>query len=85
MQLLQIPSIQENLEHLGIDYLDFSKCTSVINLLAEFKRIKRIEIEWFYNDNNDEVKEWKQKIKQFNKKMKKKHLEIEISIDYQEI
>ena len=41
MPLLQMPSIQETLEHFTIERLDISKCTSVIELLVEFKRIKK--------------------------------------------
>ena len=44
MLLLQIPSIQDSLEHFYIRFLDISKCTSVIDMLFEFNRIKKIEI-----------------------------------------
>ena len=44
MSLLQMSSIQETLEHFEIDNLDIFKCTSVIELLVEFKRIKSVRI-----------------------------------------
>ena len=80
MLLLRMPSIKETLEHLSIYRLDISKCTSVIELLLEFKRIKSIRIYWHYNTNDDvdEIEEWKLKIEQFEEKLKNKHSEIEI-------
>ena len=82
MQLLQMPSIQETLEYFRINNLDIFKCTSVVEQLNEFKRIKRIEIFWWHSKNVDEDKleEWKLEIRQFEKKLKKKHSEINISI-----
>ena len=44
MQLLQIPSIQETLEHFDIQQLFILKYTSVAELLVEFKRIKTVTI-----------------------------------------
>ena len=87
MQLLQIISIQETLEHFSINSLDMLDCTSVTELLFEFKRIKTIEIIWHYLSNeyeDDELEEWKLEIKQFNKKMKMKHSQIDIYIRYRE-
>ena len=81
MSLLQMTSIQETLEDVTIISLDIFKCTSVFELLAEFKRINVIRIGWSYDDCNDEVKEWKLKIKQFEEEMKKKNSEIYIDID----
>ena len=79
--ILQIPSIQETLEHFTIYKLDIFKCTSIIELLVEFKRIKAIEIFWYYS-YDDKLKELKLEIKQFKRKLKKKHSEIEIEINY---
>ena len=81
MTLLQIPSIQETLEHFTIDFLDNSKYTSVFELLVEFKRIKRIKIGICYS-KDDKFEELKKEIKQFEKKLRKKHSENEIYIDY---
>ena len=85
MKLLKIPSIQETLEHFNIYDLYILKCASVFELLVEFKRIKTIWIVWQYSkaDNNDELEEWQMEIKQFDKKMKKKHSEIKIKFDYE--
>ena len=83
MQLLKIPLIQETLEHFTIERLDISRCTSVFELLVEFKRIKTIEIIWDYFKNDDEFEEWKLEIEQFKENIKKKHSEIEIKIDYE--
>ena len=82
MQLLKIPSIQETLEHFTIERLDISRCTSVFELLVQFKRLKTIEIIWEYSED-DKLEECKQKIEQFKKNMRKKHSEIEIQIDYE--
>ena len=78
MSLLQTPSIQQTLEHFDISQLDISKCTSVIDLLVEFKRINIVRIGCYYYD--DGLDEWKQKIEQFKEIMKKKHSEIDIKI-----
>ena len=76
-----MPSIQETLEDFRIEKLDFSKCTSVFDLLVEFKRIKTITIKWNHDDNNDEEEEeWELKTKQFEEEMKKKHPKIDIYI-----
>ena len=87
MQLLQMTSIQETLEHFRIKRLRISKCTPVIDILVEFKRIKAISITCNYSKDDEEsqLEEWKLKTKQFENKMKKKHSEIEIYIDYQKI
>ena len=77
MKLLQIPSIQETLEHVFITQLYISICTSVIDLLVEFKRIKTVRINLLYNDV-DEIEEFKQKILKFMKELRKKHSEIQI-------
>ena len=82
MPLLQIPSIQETLEEFIINDLDIFKCTSVVELLVEFKRIKYIEIWWVHSLNDDELEEWKLKIKQFEEKLRKKHSNIKIRIVY---
>ena len=79
MQLLQMPSIQETLEHFDILKLDISKCTSVIDLFVEFKRINTIRIEWKYS-KDDKLEELKIAIKKFKKKLRKTHPEIEIDI-----
>ena len=79
LSLLQIPSIQETLEHFRINNLDISKCTSVVDLLVEFKRINIVRIGCYYYD--DGLDEWKQKIEQFKEIMKKRHSEIDIKID----
>ena len=84
MQLLIMPSIQETLEHFSIISLNIIECTSVIELLVEFKRIKTIKLFWKYSED-DELQEWKLEIKQIEKKLRKKHSEIEIDIDYQKI
>ena len=81
MSLLHTPSVQETLEHFRIEKLDIYKCSSVIDLLVEFKRIKTIIIEWDYNAR-DKIKQWKQKIRQFEEIMWKKHSKIWISIEY---
>ena len=80
MQLLQMPSIQETLEHFDILKLDISKCIFVIDLLVEFKRIKTIRIEWKYS-KDDKLEELKLAIKKFEKKLIKKHPEIDIDIE----
>ena len=80
IELLQMPSIQETLEHFDIERLDISKCTSVVRLFLEFKRIKSIEIRLYSDDNNDEVEEFKLKIEQFEGEIKKKHPGIYIYI-----
>ena len=80
MQLLQMPSIQETLEHFRISNLDALECTSVFELLVEFKRIKTIKIEWEYSDD-DKIEELKQEIQKFKKELRKKYSEIEINID----
>ena len=85
MQLLQIPSIQETLEHLYIQQLDISECTSVIELLVEFKTIKTVKINLHYSKDEDKIEELKQKIEQFKKELRKKHSEIEISLVLVEI
>ena len=83
MQLLQIPSIQGTLEHLIIYFLDICKCTSVIDLFVEFKRIKTIRIlYWEYSKDEDKLEELKLEIEQFKRKLKKKHSEIKININY---
>ena len=82
MSLLKIPSIQETLEHFKIYNLDISKCTSVIDLFVGFKRIKRIEIFWYYSKDEDKLEELKLEIEQFKRKLRKKHSEIQINIDY---
>ena len=79
-QLLQIASIQETLEDFRIEDLDASIYTSAVDLLVELKRIKTIWIRWMYK-SFDELEEWKPKIKQFKKKLRMKHSEIEIDID----
>ena len=81
MSLLQTPSIQGTLEHFSISHLDMFKCTSVIDMLVEFNRIKTVKIYWGYSEN-DNFKKLKLEIKQFEKKLKKKHSEIQISINY---
>ena len=80
MSLLQMPSIQETLEHFEIDNLDIFKCTFVIELLVEFKRIKSVRINWLHSLNDDELDEWKVKIEHFEEILKKKHSDIEINI-----
>ena len=85
MQLLQIPSIQETLEHLYIYSLNIFECTSVIELLVEFKTIKTVKILLHYSKDEDKIEELKQKIEQFKKELRKKHSEIEISIILVEI
>ena len=81
MLLLQIPSIQDSLEHFYIRFIDISKCTSVIDMLFEFNRIKKIEIKWGYS-KDDKLGELYREIKQSERKMRKKHSEIEIDIKY---
>ena len=76
-----MPSIQENLEHFTKSDLDIFECISIVELLAEFKRIKTISMRCHY-DGDYELRVWKLKIEQFKNIMKKKHSEIEISIDY---
>ena len=85
MSLLQTPSVHETLEHFRIKNLDIFKCTSVIELFIQFKRIKAIEIRWHSskNDDDDELKEWILEINQFEGKLREKHSEVEIYIDYQ--
>ena len=85
MQLLQIPSIQETLEHLYINSLNIFECTSVIELLVEFKTIKTVKILLHYSKDEDKLEELKQKIEQFRKELRKKHSEIEISLVLVEI
>ena len=85
MQLLQIPSIQETLEHLYIYSLNIFECTSVIELLVEFKTIKTVKILLHYSKDEDKIEELKQKIEQFKKELRKKHSEIEISLVLVEI
>ena len=80
--LLQMSSTQETLEHFRIFFLDISKCTYVVGLLAEFKRIKTIKITWNYSKYNDKLEEWKLKIEQFKEILKIKHSHIEIDIKY---
>ena len=83
IELLQMPSIQETLEHFRIKSSNIFSCTSVIELLVELKKIKKIRIEWGYYKNveDNKVDEWKLKIEQFETKLKKKHSQIEIDID----
>ena len=81
--LLQMPSIQETLEHFEINNLYLSKCSSVVELLIEFKRIKKVEIRWSCIKNyvgDDKLEECKLEFEQFVKKLKEKHSEIEIKI-----
>ena len=81
--LLQTHSIQKTLEHFSIYNLDVSKCTDVIKLFDEFKRIKTIKIIYHFpedEDKNEEIKELKMKMKQLEDKMKQKHSEIKINI-----
>ena len=88
MQLLQIPSIQETLEHFTIYSLDVSKCNSVFELLVEFKRVKYIRIEWGSEDDDkdeDKLVEWKLKVKKFYQTMNKKHSRTDIDIRYKYI
>ena len=85
MQLLQMPSIQETLEIFTIYSLNIFKCTSIAELLVEFKRIKTITIEWLHSLNDDKLEEWKLEIEQFENKLKEKHSEIEIDIYYEDI
>ena len=85
MSLLQIPSIQETLDDFTIYDLDISECTSVVKLLVEFERIKTVKIEWLHSLDDDEFEEWKLKIKQFEKILKKKHSQIHIYIGYRKI
>ena len=80
MTLLQIPSIQETLEHFDIHGLDILGCTSIFELLVEFKRIKTVEIGLRYTKDDDKLEELKQKIQKIKKEVRKKHSEIEISI-----
>ena len=80
MTLLQIPSIQETLEHFTISELDILGCISVAELLVEFKRIKTVTIRWLRYYKADKIEELKQKIQKFKKELRKKHSEIEISI-----
>ena len=82
MQLLQIPSIQETLEHFDIQQLDIFGCTSVAELLVKFKRIKTVKIEYLSYSEADKIEEIKQKIQKFKKELRKKHSEIEIFISY---
>ena len=84
MRLLQMSPIQETLEDFTIYDLDISECTSVVELLVEFESIKTIKIVFYFNDD-DKLEEWKLKIEQFEKIMKKKHSEIYIDINYQYI
>ena len=79
-----MPSIQETLEYFRIDLLDICNCTSVVELLFEFKRINIIKIEWLHSLNYEELENLKQEIGQFEKKLRKKHSEIDIKIDYVE-
>ena len=81
MSLLQIPSIQETLEHFRISHLNIFKCTSVVGLIVEFKRIKTVKVLWDYS-KNEKYEEFKQKIQKFEKELRKKHSEIDISIIY---
>ena len=74
-------SVQETLEYFSIYWLYIFKCTSVIELLFKFKRFKSIKIRWYY-DSYDDLAEWKLEIEQFEKKMRKKHSEIDIDITY---
>ena len=80
MQLLQIPSIQETLEHLYINLLDIFECISVAELLVEFKRIKTVTIGCLLKYKTDKIEELKQKVPKNKKELRKKHSEIEISI-----
>ena len=82
MSLLQMASIQETLDNFIIYELNIFKCTSVVDLLVEFKKIKTTVIYFspFTNIDKDKLEELKQEIWQFEKKLKKKHSEIEISI-----
>ena len=84
MLLLQTPLIQETLEHLYITFLDIFECTSAIDLIVEFKRIKTVEIHWEYSEYEDKLQELKLEIKQFEEKLRKKHSQIKIKVDYQE-
>ena len=80
MQLLQMPSIQETLEHFRIHNLVISKCTSVIGLLVEFKRIKTVTISRRYSAKDGKLEELILEIQQFKKELRKKHSEIKICI-----
>ena len=44
-----MPSIQENLEHFTKSDLDIFECISIVELLAEFKRIKTISMRCHYD------------------------------------
>ena len=79
MSLLQIPSIQETLEHIYIENQDISLCTSAFELLVEFKSIKTVKIIRYYS-KDDKLEEWKLKINQFEEILKKKHPKINIYI-----
>ena len=81
--LLKTPSIQETLEHFNIYKLDIFEYISVIELLVEFKRIKTIEILFWEYSEDDKLGELKLKIEQFEKKLRKKHSEIDIDIIYE--
>ena len=79
--LLQIASIQETLEHFNIKRLNIFECTSVVDLLVEFKRIKTVRINWYYFDD-DTLEQLKLEIGQFKRKLRKKHSQIYIDIGY---
>ena len=79
MPLLQLPSIQENLEHFETNERDIFECSSIFELLVEFKRIKTVKIFIDYY-NKDIIERLKQKIQKFKKELREKHSEIEISI-----
>ena len=81
--LLKTHSIQETLEHFSIYNLGLSKCTDVIKLFDEFKRIKTITIIYHHpeaDDGNKEIEEQKLNMEQLVDKMKQKHSKIEINI-----
>ena len=78
-------SIQETLEHFTIKNLNIYEWYSVIELFAEFKRIKKIEINWVHSLNDDDLEEWKLILKQYKEAILWKHSQIDISIGYEEI
>ena len=83
MKLLQIPSIQETLEHLFINCFYIFDRTSVIELLFELKAIKTLKIAYSEDiENYDNYEKLILEIEQFEEKLKKKHPKTEILIYY---
>ena len=64
LRLLEIPFIQESLEHLEVRSCYINNCQDLLYSCAEWIWLKEIKIICYYYQNEDNIKEYQKEIKE---------------------